>query len=109
MRFSLSIVIPTFKGLTHLRRCLRSVKRHAPSNTQVIVVDDASRDGTIPWLRRTHPAVEVISFDKNQGFCGAVNAGLARAKGDIIELLNNDTEVFPHWADAALTHFADPS
>src|SRR5207253_1928531 len=43
------------------------------------------------------------------GFVCAVNAGIRASHGDVVELLNDDTEVQPGWADAALRHFADPS
>lgn len=106
---SLSIVIPSYNGRRHLERCLPTVRAHVPAGTQVIVVDDASQDGTVDWLRQTHPWVQTIALPVNQGFCGAVNAGLAAASGEIIELLNNDTTVTAGWADAALAHFADPA
>jgi GT2 family glycosyltransferase len=104
---TLSIVIPTYNGLGHLQRLLPSVRRHAPPGTQVIVVDDASSDGTSGWLKTRHPWVEVVVLSANEGFCGAVNAGVARARGDVVELLNNDTEVAPGWAEPALAHFGD--
>jgi GT2 family glycosyltransferase len=106
---SLSIVIPTHNGRGHLARCLPAVRRHAPAGTQVIVVDDASTDGTRAWLRTQHPWVELRTLPENRGFCHAVNAGLAAARGEVVELLNDDTEVCPGWAEAALGHFADPT
>jgi GT2 family glycosyltransferase len=102
-------VIPTYNGLDHLQRLLPSVRRYAPPATQVIVVDDASTDGTAAWLRARHPWVEIHVLRANEGFCGAVNAGVARARGEVVELLNNDTEVAPRWAEAALAHFDDPT
>jgi GT2 family glycosyltransferase len=105
---ALSIVIPTYNGIEHLRHCLTSVRRHAPPGTQVLVVDDASTDGTREWLRREHPSVEAVALPANGGFCAAVNAGVARARGRVVELLNNDTEVCAGWAQAVLPHFADP-
>jgi GT2 family glycosyltransferase len=106
---TLSIVIPSFNGLDHLRRLLPTVRRHVPASAQVIVVDDASTDGTRNWLRANHSWVEVVSLDVNQGFCGAVNAGVTRARGEVVELLNNDTKVCPNWAQHALPHFLDPT
>ena len=108
-RPSLSIVIPTYNGRCLLERCLLSVRAHAPAGTQVIVVDDASSDDTVPWLRANFPEVELVRLEENEGFCGAVNASLPRARGDVVELLNNDTEVSANWADACLDHFADAS
>jgi GT2 family glycosyltransferase len=106
---SLSIIIPTFNGLALLRRCLRSVCAYAPPHTQIIVVDDASTDDTVAWLGAHYPQVTAVRLETNQGFCGVVNAGLRHVTGEVVELLNNDTEVFPGWADACLAHFADPT
>lgn len=106
---SLTIVIPNYNGRHHLERCLPAVRANAPSGTQVIVVDDGSTDDSTAWLATAYPWVTVIALTQNHGFCGAVNAGLRHANGDVIELLNNDTEVQPGWAEAALRHFRDPA
>ena len=106
---SLSIVIPTYNGRAHLERCLPSVCAHAPARTQLLVIDDCSTDDTATWISQHFPNVEFHRLEKNLGFCGAANFGLAQAHGDVVELLNNDTEVLPGWADACLQHFADPT
>jgi O-antigen biosynthesis protein len=106
---SLSIVIPNYNGLDHLKRCLPSVCRFAPAGTQIIMVDDASKDSSVTWTRRHFPGVEVLQLAENKGFCGAVNAGIESADGDVVELLNNDTEVREGWAQRSLEHFDDPS
>jgi len=106
---SLSIVIPNYNGLDHLKRCLPSVCRFAPAGTQIIVVDDASKDTSVAWMRRHFPGVEVLRLPENLGFCGAVNAGIECADGDVVELLNNDTEVCEGWAQRSLEHFEDLS
>lgn len=106
---SLSVVIPNYNGIRHLERLLPGLCRHAPRGTQVLVVDDASTDGSAAWTRRHFPQVEVLALKQNGGFCQAVNAGLEHARGEVIELLNNDTEVSSGWAEACLPHFADPT
>ena len=96
-----------------LEPCLASIARHRPHNPalsiEVIVVDDASTDGTAQWLARVHPDVRVVRLERNQGFCAAANAGIAAANGDFIQLLNNDTEVAAGWIEAGLEPFADPT
>jgi GT2 family glycosyltransferase len=87
---------------------LGAVQRHRPANAEVIVVDDASTDGTADWLRATYPEVRLVRLPGNRGFCGAINAGLRAAQAPIVETLNNDTMVTAGWADAALRLFADP-
>ncbi len=105
----LSIVIPSHNRADLLRACLASVTRHAPLNTQIIVVDDASLDGSVSDVATTFAGVEVVRLAQRSGFCRAANAGIAAARQPIVELLNDDTEVCPHWADAALAAFANPS
>jgi GT2 family glycosyltransferase len=105
--FSLSVIVPNYNGRRLLERLLPSVCRLARPETQIILMDDASTDDSVAWTRRHFPRVEVVVAETNGGFCAAVNAGLARATGDIVELLNNDTEVLPGWPDACLHHFAD--
>jgi GT2 family glycosyltransferase len=108
-----SIVIPSYNGRDLLETCLTSVRRNLPSNgrwsAEVIVVDDASSDGTAAWLAEHYPGVRLIRLAQNSGFCGAVNAGIAAAHGHFIQFLNNDTEVAPGWLQAGLAPFADPT
>lgn len=106
---SLSIIIPTYNGWRWLERCLASVERHRPASSEILVVDDASTDGTAERVASEFPRIRVIRLAKNRGFCGAANAGLAEARGAIVELLNNDTEVTANWSDAPLATLADPS
>ena len=75
---------------------------------EVIVVDDASGDGTAEWIAAEHPEARVVSLPTNVGFCAAANAGIAAARGEFIQLLNNDAEVLPGWLEAGLAPFDDP-
>ncbi len=104
----LSIVIPSHLRADLLRRCLATVAAHRPADSEVIVVDDASPDGCVSSAAADFPFVRVVRLQKQSGFCVAANTGIRAATGDVIELLNDDTEVMPGWADEALTHFADP-
>jgi GT2 family glycosyltransferase len=85
------------------------VHRFAPAGTQIIVVDDGSTDGTPGWLADNFPHVEIVRLEGNHGFCQAVNEGLRHVRGDVVELLNNDTEVCAGWAEPCLRHFHDPT
>ncbi|GAC1471777.1 MAG: glycosyltransferase family 2 protein [Isosphaeraceae bacterium] len=104
-----SVVIPTYNGRALLETCLASVKRHRPDGLtiEVVVADDASTDETADWLRRSHPWVRSVRLAANGGFCAAANAGIAAARGDFIQLLNNDTEVTSGWIEAGLKPFED--
>jgi GT2 family glycosyltransferase len=103
-------VIPTYNGRRLLETCLSSIARHRPGAIpiEVIVADDASTDDTPAWLAQHHPDVVLLLLDRNLGFCGAANAGIAAARGEFLQLLNNDTEVTAGWIEAGLAPFADP-
>ena len=106
-----SVVIPTYNGRRLLEVCLASIARSRPRDLEVeiIVADDASTDDTPAWLADTHPDVRVVRLATNGGFVAASNAGIAAARGEVIQLLNNDTEVTPGWIEAGLAPFADPT
>jgi GT2 family glycosyltransferase len=109
-----SVVIPSYDGRHWLATCLASIERHRPESRggpaiEVIVADDASRDDTGSWLAATYPQVRHVRLERNGGFCAAANAGIAAARGEFIELLNNDTEVTAGWIEAGLGPFSDPT
>lgn len=103
----LAIVIPSNRRVDLLRRCLATVTGHAPPKTQIIVVDDASTNGCVSRAAAEFSSVEVVRLPRRSGFCVAVNQGILAARAPIVELLNDDTEVEPGWATAALKYFAD--
>jgi GT2 family glycosyltransferase len=105
-----SVVIPSYNGRALLATCLASIARHRPADLpiEVIVADDASTDDTASWLTEVHPDVKLVRLERNAGFCIAANAGIAAARGEFIQLLNNDTEVKPGWIEAGLRPFEDP-
>lgn len=92
-----TVIIPTFNGAHLLPTCLDSVLRQTFRDFEIVVVDDASTDDTHALLARAYPSVRVITQATHRGFAAAVNAGIRQARGDIIALLNNDTEAEPTW------------
>ncbi|MDB5349142.1 MAG: putative glycosyltransferase [Planctomycetota bacterium] len=103
-----SIVIPTYNGREYLATCLASVARHRPAEgVEVIVADDGSTDGTCEWLLDAHPDVQIVRLERNSGFCAAANAGISAARGEFVQLLNNDTEVCAGWIEQGLRPFSD--
>ena len=105
----LSVVIPSHRRADLLRLCLQTVAAHRLADSEVIVVDDCSPAGCVSSAAAEFPFVRLIRLPKQSGFCVAANAGIRAATGDVVELLNDDTEVTPGWADAALARFADPA
>jgi len=101
----LSIIIPNWNGLRFLPACLNAIERQTLPDLEVIVVDNASKDDSVSYLREHHPNVRVVELPMNRGFTGACNAGIAIAQGTYIALLNNDTEVDAGWAAAVVSAF----
>lgn len=94
---TVTVVIPTYNGAHLLRPCLDALAQQTRRPEQTIVVDDGSTDDTPAMLRARYPWVEVVSYACNRGFVHAVNTGIAAAQGELVVLLNNDTEAEPAW------------
>lgn len=101
----LSIVIPNWNGLRFLQPCLDSLRRQSYPTLEIIIVDNASSDGSQAYIKANYPEVKLIALPENRGFTGACNAGMQAASGEYVCLLNNDTEVEAHWAAAVIDAF----
>jgi N-acetylglucosaminyl-diphospho-decaprenol L-rhamnosyltransferase len=102
------VVIPTWRARDLLARCL-SALRADPSHKRVIVVDNASGDGTAELVRSKYPEVTLVELPENVGFGRAVNSGVRAGEGDAIVLLNNDVLVAPGFVDAIVAPLASPN
>lgn len=103
----LSVIIPNWNGARHLPTCLDSLRRQTYPQREVILVDNASRDGSVALVRHDYPQVVLVQLDENLGLTGGINRGVQAARGEIIAPLNNDTEVAPGWAEALVTALLD--
>lgn len=94
-----SIIILNYNGRELLRTCLDSVLKNSypKSGYEVILVDNASTDGSASFVEKHFPSVKVIRSSENLGFTGGNNLGLEHAKGSYIVLLNSDTRVEKEW------------
>jgi len=108
---NLSIIIVTYNSRRHIDECLSSVLGTPPAvDREVIVVDNASEDGTAAAVRGRWPAVRVIDAGSNLGFAKANNVGIRHSSGELVLLLNPDTRVRPGTLDtmvSALTARSD--
>jgi len=78
-----------------LARCLASVERELEASGlrgEIVVVDNASTDGTAEMVRERFPAASLVALEENRGFAAANNLALARARGAAVLLLNPDAE-----------------
>lgn len=101
---NVSVVVVSFNTCHLLRRCLQSVYATAGGNlSEVLVVDNASDDGSPDMVEREFPTVRLIRSAKNLGFAAANNVAIQASRGDAVLLLNSDTELLP----AALRRLVD--
>jgi len=94
-----SVIIPHWNGVEVLSECLESLSHAEYPNLEIIVVDNASTDGSPEWVSLNFPHVKLIENDQNYGYAGGCNRGAKMASGDYFLFLNNDTIQEPHWID----------
>jgi len=100
-----SIVIVTHNSARYIEPCVNSILRHASyPNYELIVVDNASTDGTADLLKRHTPQIHCEFLEKNRGYAAGNNIGAKLAKGKYLVLLNADTLVTPGWLGRLIWH-----
>lgn len=103
----LSIIIVSWNVREDLVRCLRSIEENRPfAEFKIIVIDNASSDGTVDSIKQDFPEVTVIANKENRGFAAANNQGIKKARGQYLFFLNPDTIVHPLSLDV-LMNFMD--
>jgi len=111
-----SIVIPTWRGRSLLEAYLPSViaasdfyRSSRKADTEIILVEDAGDDDTLPWLRsRYEDRVTVLEHKQNLGFCAACQTGFAHARFPVVLLLNNDVRLKSDCIAPMTGHFKHP-
>ena len=103
----LSVVIVNWNGLEYLQECLDSVFNYTEGiSVEVILVDNASTDGSVPMARAKYPQVRVIANTQNLGFAKANNQAFPFCNGRYVLLMNPDTRVLGD-ALSAMVRFMD--
>lgn len=88
-----TIVIPNYNGIEYIEQCLESIYAGTLPDVEVIVVDNASADGSAEIVERKFPQARLIKNSENKGFSAAVNQGIKESRTPYVILLNNDTRV----------------
>jgi len=107
---SITIVIPLHNEVHYTRLCLESLQKHGAGGARLLLIDNASSDGTSEFLE-SWPGIEVLSNRENLGCAGAWNQGIRESSSEWLLFLNNDVIVAPGWLegllDFALQHDLD--
>ena len=98
-----SIVLLNYNGLTSIAQCLSSIARNTPERHEIIVVDNASTDGSLGFLRKLDN-ITLVENETNRGCPGARSQGISIARGDYVILLDNDTVVTHGWLTTLIEH-----
>lgn len=88
-----TVIIPNYNGIKYIRECMDALYEQSMPDFDLIVVDNASTDGSIEVVENEYKGAIVKKLDQNYGFCHAVNVGIAMTKTKYLILLNNDTRV----------------
>ena len=96
---TVSIIVLNYNGKKYLDNCFNSLARisYPKSRLEVILVDNASSDGSVAYVGQKYPWVNVVNLNKNYGFTGGNYAGVNLAKGEYVVFLNNDVMVNENW------------
>lgn len=105
----ISVIVVTYNNLEFTNACLQSIEKYSNyPNMEIIVVDNASSDGSPEFLKNWQTSSglirKLILNEKNLGFAAANNQGLSIAQGEYLVLLNNDTYVTPGWIRTLYQH-----
>ena len=110
MANSISVIIPNFNGKELLAENLPFVIKSLEgiSLSEIIIVDDASTDNSIEFLKKNYPEIRIIENSNNIGFGPSINTGLKKAKHDLVFLLNNDIKPDIDYISSSFKYFEDP-
>lgn len=100
---TVAVVVVNYRTRDLLRTCLESIRTHA-ADTHVIVVDNASDDGSAAMVREEFPEVQLIANTRNVGYGAAANRAIAATRSRYVLLLNGDTELQPDTVSALATY-----
>lgn len=108
---TISFIIPLYNHLPHTQAMLESLLSSLPDGLdyEVLLVDDASTDGTQTWLHSIgHPRLRFLTNQQNQGYARSNNRGVEAAQGEYLGLLNNDLLLTPGWFEPMFAILTDP-
>lgn len=97
------VIVLNFNGRRFLEECLFSLQQQTYQDFEVLLVDNASSDDSVEFVRSTFPNVKLLQLSENLGFCGGNNRGISSTSADYVALLNNDTQADPNWLESLVS------
>ena len=109
MNSKVAIVIVTWKSRKYVGKCLECIIGQTCKNFEIIVVDNASPDGTVEFLLENYPDLKLISNLQNLGFAKAVNQGIKASQGEYVLVINPDVFPEPDFLEELVACLSDNS
>src|SRR5437867_65955 len=103
---SASVVVVSYNTSAHIEGCIESLLALDYPQVEIIVVDNASTDGSLELSRRRFPQIDAVELPDNKGFAGGASVGLFMASGDIVATVNPDVRLDPGWMRAVAATLA---
>lgn len=100
----IAIHLVTWNSMTHLAHCLDAVAQQLTPEMTVMIVDNASIDGTVAWIEEHYPHVHLLRNTRNLGYCQAHNQALRLTASDYVLMLNPDVQLGPDWLAQGLSY-----
>jgi len=105
---TVSAIVVNYNGRQFVQDCLQSLLSQSWPVNEVIVVDNASTDGSLQQIQDSFPTVKAVALEKNFGFPAACNRGIQKASSDLIAILNNDVILERQWLQSLLAEVEPP-
>lgn len=92
-----SIIVVNWNGMNYIKECIDSLLNLSYSDYEIILVDNASSDGSVEFVEKNYPKVRIIRNKENLGFAEGNNIGIRETKGELIALFNPDAVADKEW------------
>ncbi|MBO3463540.1 glycosyltransferase family 2 protein [Aetokthonos hydrillicola Thurmond2011] len=106
---TVSVIIPTYNRIKYISRAINSVINQTFRDYEIIVVDDASTDGTVKFIRENYPNITLVQLSKNSGAGAARNQALSIAKGNFIAFLDSDDQWEKNYLETQIHYIQSDS
>jgi GT2 family glycosyltransferase len=102
-----SIVIINYNGLAYLDELFSSLQKQTLKPREVLLVDNASSDNSLEFIKNSYPETRILSFKKNLGFAAAANTGLKESLCEAVALVNTDIKLDENWLKNLIDSFTE--
>ncbi len=94
---TVAVIVVNWNGRAYLEKCLAALRVQTYRRLEIVLVDNASTDDSVAFVRTAFPEVTVIQLEHNLGFAAGNNAGIRATHSDYVALINNDAYAEPDW------------